>query len=1061
MALITSSPTTSAPTSTFSGDTPAPPSTTPTAAADSSDSATDAPTAPTAPASTSGAIDGAGGSSSAPDSVSAAVPSNDDDDSSSSNAVLALGVAPLWVPCALFIVFGLYVSIRYRHVETLYLKWRFSHSWQSVSCCYIAADERAKLWTRIDCAKQMMMEVKNVSISAEDQLRTLSLTLPHDKTPITSTTLDEKEMVEERGRAQRAADMLQLSSAMYKSTVSWMPQQAAAQRNPFMHRQDIDGLRAVAVIAVTLFHMDESWIPGAFTGVDIFFVMSGYVVAGSMLKPARTFRYGGVGSFLLAFYARRVKRLTPALLVTTCITAFFMALYIPPYTKERDEYFTSGMLGLVGWANNFYAQGGAHDSTGSTGGGGYFAAESGSIADSDSAPKKNPFLHFWSLGVEEQFYFVFPLLLLFAYGPHAASVPAVSYCSARRPVSTARFIIGFWFCLSVILAGALSYSKPDVAFYIMPTRFWELVSGALLFDFQFFGQRWWDKMIENRVLVEVLEVAALTFIAVGFAVTPDGDGFPFPWAIFAACGTLCFIAAGTAEPHHRSIRLWTPWSTYVTRIGFPLFNELLAHDICTYIGRLSYPLYLWHWPFLVILKWTTDPSFEDVLDKIAVVSMSVAAAALTYHLPEARVKRWRPKKTWHVLALFLPLTALTELWLGLPRGPLREKLCVRNCEGPSAAAIEVCIAPMDGPYTGFPISSDSECSCVAADSVSRVPSGAVAIETVMARPCFSTWDDSATVADLSCTACFDLGTGIWNVQEKESMRANIANCLGDVCPEGDSQRKLFLVGDSHCVNYHAALRIASEGRMSVVAMSSPQCGYRPVELTRLEPVSRCERYLSALHDVLRQKVKAGDIVAVTAFTDTFASPAYLRETDTIRRANFPTDLKDWLLDAVDAGMLDTSLSTLGMNEFMSQLRELHDIAAASGASLLLLGDIPKLETPGPAQPSQQSCLDLVWDLSCIGSGTRSRRGCARPWPRPEWFWEELVRAEYQAFAQSRSDVFYFDGADLFAEDGVCTGHVPGTRFVAYIDADHLSDAGSAYMWPFLCSFLQESEILSL
>ena len=117
------------------------------------------------------------------------------------------------------------------------------------------------------------------------------------------------------------------------------------------YRADVDGLRAVAVVAVIIFHFNEEWLPGGFVGVDVFFVISGFVVTGSLLREPSA----SPATFLGAFYLRRVKRLGPALLVTVVLTTLLMSLLIPPYTRQLDEFYLSGQLALIGWANQHYA----------------------------------------------------------------------------------------------------------------------------------------------------------------------------------------------------------------------------------------------------------------------------------------------------------------------------------------------------------------------------------------------------------------------------------------------------------------------------------------------------------------------------------------------------------------------------------------------------------------------------------------------------------------------------------------------------------------------------------
>ena len=156
---------------------------------------------------------------------------------------------------------------------------------------------------------------------------------------------------------------------------------------PWRYRPDIDALRGIAVLAVFAYHLDERWLPGGFTGVDVFFVISGYVVSGSLLNHQEQPFWQQLGGF----YQRRIRRLVPNLLCNIAVTSLAIALLVPP--EESRGLFTTAVKALYGWSNNHLALG-ATD---------YFGLDA----------HLNPLSHTWSLGVEEQFYLVFPLLLLF------------------------------------------------------------------------------------------------------------------------------------------------------------------------------------------------------------------------------------------------------------------------------------------------------------------------------------------------------------------------------------------------------------------------------------------------------------------------------------------------------------------------------------------------------------------------------------------------------------------------------------------------------------------------
>ena len=155
----------------------------------------------------------------------------------------------------------------------------------------------------------------------------------------------------------------------------------AASRAPHAeYRPDVDGLRAVAVVAVILFHMDASWLPGGFVGVDVFFVISGFVVSGSLLRKQQP----SSAAFLAAFYARRVKRLAPALIAVVFITSLLLAYNLSAWMPALDGYLVSGMFALVGWANQHFA-----------------TLPTGYFDEGADGLQWNPFTHCWSLGVEE------------------------------------------------------------------------------------------------------------------------------------------------------------------------------------------------------------------------------------------------------------------------------------------------------------------------------------------------------------------------------------------------------------------------------------------------------------------------------------------------------------------------------------------------------------------------------------------------------------------------------------------------------------------------------------
>jgi peptidoglycan/LPS O-acetylase OafA/YrhL len=299
--------------------------------------------------------------------------------------------------------------------------------------------------------------------------------------------------------------------------------------NAIAYRADIDGMRAISIAAVVGFHSAPEFVPGGFIGVDVFFVISGYLISSIVFLEIDEGRFS-----LLNFYARRIKRLFPALLAVLMTTALAGWFYLLRF-EFRD--LGAQIAGAAAYVVNFVFR----DQ------GGYF--------DSWAGPK--PLLHLWSLSIEEQYYIFYPAILLL-----------VRRCG-NRWTST------FLFALTIISATSsiLETRRHEAAaFYLTPFRLWELSAGAVLAQMEKPMVRFGGWLL--RGALSLIGLSLVVGSAFGLSVATF---YPGVWAFIPCLGAILLIAGGDATPINR-------W--------------ILSNKAMVAIGLISYPLYLWHWPLL-------------------------------------------------------------------------------------------------------------------------------------------------------------------------------------------------------------------------------------------------------------------------------------------------------------------------------------------------------------------------------------------------------------------------------------------------------------------------------
>jgi len=301
------------------------------------------------------------------------------------------------------------------------------------------------------------------------------------------------------------------------------------------YRADIDGLRAVAVMLVILFHLGFSWIPSGYLGVDVFFVISGYLITCIIAQQIEN----GAFSFI-KFYARRIKRIFPALFVTVAATVAFSGVLLLP-----GEYTTTANSAIyaVSATSNFYFL--FHT--------GYF----------DAPAELMPLLHTWSLGVEEQFYLVWPALLVGM---------ALLFGRKERPTAMTLLLLGFF---SYMCGTILTATAPKASFYLPVTRAWEFVAGALI------SQSALARLQFKPIIAHVLTAVGLVLIVVSSVLVSKDTPFPSWSSALPVIGAAIIVAPLQTQ-------CWT--------------RKLLASRPFVFVGQISYSLYLWHWPVITLFR---------------------------------------------------------------------------------------------------------------------------------------------------------------------------------------------------------------------------------------------------------------------------------------------------------------------------------------------------------------------------------------------------------------------------------------------------------------------------
>lgn len=358
-------------------------------------------------------------------------------------------------------------------------------------------------------------------------------------------------------------------------------------------RPDIEGLRALAVLLVMFYHLEIPGITGGFIGVDVFFVISGFVITQLLMRNFEqdTFQFRD-------FYARRIRRLVPIFLLVSTIT--FLAIS-PFYIGDAYYIFAkSWIASLIGLSNIFYFQELSQ----------YFSPDSRSLS----------LLHTWSLAVEEQFYFIWPLGLFLAW---------------RFGKGKSRWVHYVLLLLAaLVLSIYMAYQMPTAAFYLLPARLFEFLLGTGVALFVHRLPRL------NRFWAEFLAGLGFLLIMATGLLLDQHDIFPGLNALWPTLGTALIIYVGSQQQKVSIIRL-------------------LSLPVMVFIGGLSYSLYLWHWPPIAFMHYQLiEITWQN---QLLVIAATFICAWLGFHLVEDRFRRlpWSLKRTFFTF-VFGPLIVI---WL--------------------------------------------------------------------------------------------------------------------------------------------------------------------------------------------------------------------------------------------------------------------------------------------------------------------------------------------------------------------------------------------------------------
>ena len=520
-------------------------------------------------------------------------------------------------------------------------------------------------------------------------------------------------------------------------------------------RPDVEGLRAVAILLVVLYHTHAGLAPGGYVGVDVFFVISGFLITGQLVRELRT--DGRIS--LWAFYARRARRILPAAMFTVIVTAMASAVLLNPLAAKRA---LNDVLSAIYFGANVH-----------------FAAQGADYFNAGLSP--SPIQHFWSLSVEEQFYIVWPALLVISSLGWLRVRRRGRRERAQRPViGVVAVVLAILGAISLMISIRQTATSPSWAYFSIVTRAWELAVGA--------GVALVLPLVArlDRRLAIPLSWVGLSCVALAAAMFSDTTSYPGDSALLPVLGAAAVICGGSAPAGRR--------------FGA---EALLGTAPFQRVGAWSYSWYLWHWPALVLAPAALGHSLSE-MQSLAVAVASLVIAVMSFVLLERPIRRIQ--------------IVVRRPALGLGAGGV-------------LAAIAIAIVILSGSLVGPLASTAATARLAAPHNLASLRADLIAGARTVNVPSNLQPPLSAMASALPrliADGC-ELGYG----------RDQINSCIyGD----RGSHTTVVLYGDSHAADWFSALNwISNRRHWRLVAMTKEGC--TPAEVTfRDDPGSMCARW---------------------------------------------------------------------------------------------------------------------------------------------------------------------------------------------------------------------------